>query len=44
MTKIFNEDVMEALDECAPWKEFKIRKHQKFEILAETKKGHTRAR
>ena len=36
MAKILEEQVMKALDECAPMKEFKIRKNNTFGLNEET--------
>ena len=38
MAEIFNMQVTEALDECAPMKEIKIRRHHKFGLGEDTKK------
>ena len=38
MAEIFNMQVTKALDECAPMKEIKIRRHHKFGLGEDTKK------
>ena len=38
MAAILNEQITKSLDECAPMKEFKIRKNHKFGLREETKK------
>ena len=37
MAQYFNNRVVEALDECAPWKNIKIQKNYKFGVTKETK-------
>jgi hypothetical protein len=36
MAQYFNSRVIQALDECAPWKNIKIQKNYKFGVTNET--------